>query len=316
MCVPRKLRVQYPGAIYHVMNRGDRREDIFYDDQDRRRFLQTLGQACEKTGWQIHAYCLMSNHFHLVVETPQPNLVPGMKWMLGTYTIRFNRRHKEFGHLFSGRYKALPVDGSTTGYLKTVCDYVHLNPVRAGLLTQGQLLAVYPWSSYGEYLKAPSQRLAWLRPHRLLGEWGIPKDSSAGRQRFAQVMEERRAQEGKDADWRAVERGWCVGSKEFKAELLQQMRERRADHYGSELREADEEHAEGLVRQELRRRGWKEAELAERRKGDPEKVQIAWRLRQETTMTLKWIARRLQMGTWTNVSNRLVEKRKQEEKCK
>jgi REP element-mobilizing transposase RayT len=102
----RKLRVQFPGAIYHVMNRGDRREPIFDDDDDRRRFLQTLAEACEKTDWQIHAWCLMSNHFHLVVETPRANLVEGMKWFLGTYTIRFNHRHKEFGHLFSGRYKA------------------------------------------------------------------------------------------------------------------------------------------------------------------------------------------------------------------
>jgi putative transposase len=96
--MPRKLRIQYPGAVYHVMNRGDRRENIFADDKDREKFLETLGQTCEKTGWQVHGYCLMSNHFHLVVETPQPNLVAGMKWFLGTYTSRFNRRHKEFGH--------------------------------------------------------------------------------------------------------------------------------------------------------------------------------------------------------------------------
>jgi REP element-mobilizing transposase RayT len=120
----RKLRVQYPGAIYHVMNRGDRREAIFADDQDRQRFLETLTEACQKTGWQVHAYCLMNNQFHLVVETPQPNLVVGMKWLLGTYTSRFNRRHKEFGHLFSGRYKALLVDGSGSGYLKTACKGV------------------------------------------------------------------------------------------------------------------------------------------------------------------------------------------------
>jgi putative transposase len=110
----RKLRVQYPGAIYHVMNRGDRREDIFADDQDRSRFLETLSEACQKTvadSW----FCLMTNHFHFVVETPQPNLVEGMKWFLGTYTSRFNRRHKEFGQLFSGRYKAKLVDGSGNG---------------------------------------------------------------------------------------------------------------------------------------------------------------------------------------------------------
>lgn len=107
----RKPRVQYPGAIYHVMNRGDRREPIFKDDADHQWFLETLGEAGAKTGWQVHAYCLMLNHFHLVVETPQGNLVAGMKWFLGTYTSRFNRRHQLFGHLFSGRYKSLIVDG-------------------------------------------------------------------------------------------------------------------------------------------------------------------------------------------------------------
>src|SRR5271165_3079274 len=110
--MPRKLRLEYPGAIYHVMNRGDRREDIVWDEADRRRFAETLGEACGKTEWQVHAWCLMRNHFHLVVETPQPNLVAGMQWLLGTYTARFNRRHKVFGHLFSGRYKSLIVDGA------------------------------------------------------------------------------------------------------------------------------------------------------------------------------------------------------------
>ena len=137
----RKLRVEYPGAIYHVMNRGDRREAIFKDDADRERFLETLGEVCVKTGWQVHALCLMANHFHLVVETPQGNLVAGMKWFLGTYTSRFNRRHKLFGHLFSGRYKALIVDGSGNGYLKTVCDYVHLNPARAQVADAGTAVA-------------------------------------------------------------------------------------------------------------------------------------------------------------------------------
>src|SRR2546425_13298298 len=115
------------------MNRGDRREPIFKDDTDRQRFLETLAECCAKTDWQVHALCLMPNHFHLVVETPKANLVAGMKWLLGTYTGRFNRRHKLFGHLFSGRYKSLIVDGSGNCYLRTVCDYVHLNPVRARL---------------------------------------------------------------------------------------------------------------------------------------------------------------------------------------
>ena len=166
----RKVRIQYPGAIYHAMNRGDRREVIFQDDQDRRRFVETLAEACQKAEWQVHAYCLMSNHFHLVVETPRPNLVEGMKWFLGTYTIRYNRRHREFGHLFSGRYKALVVEGSGNGYLKAVCDYVHLNPVRARLLGPEQALSEYIWSSFPLYLADPAQLPAWLCVERLFGE--------------------------------------------------------------------------------------------------------------------------------------------------
>ncbi len=140
----RELRVEYAGAIYHVMNHGDRRELIFMDDAGRQRFVETLGEVCAKTGWQIPAYVLMPNHFHWVVETPQPNLVAGMKWLLGTYTSRFNRRHNLFGHLFSGRYKSLIVDGSGSGYLKSVGDYVHLNPARANLVMADAPLKSFP----------------------------------------------------------------------------------------------------------------------------------------------------------------------------
>ncbi len=95
--MPRMMRVQYPGAIYHIMNRGDRRENIYVDDVDRQDFLKTLAEACQKTSWQMHAYCLMKNHFHLVVETPNANLVEGMRWFLSAYTIRLNHRQKLFG---------------------------------------------------------------------------------------------------------------------------------------------------------------------------------------------------------------------------
>lgn len=113
------------------------------DPPDRTLILETLGEACRKTQWQVHAFCLMDNHCHLVVETPRVNLVAGLRWFWGTYTARFNRRHKFCGHLFSGRYKSLVVDGSGTGYLKTVCDYVHLNPARAKLLRPEQSLKDY-----------------------------------------------------------------------------------------------------------------------------------------------------------------------------
>ena len=157
----RKLRVEYPGALYHLMSRGDRREPVFHDDPDRELFLATLGEACQKAVWEVHAFCLMPNHFHLVIETPQGGLVARRQWLLGTYTGRVNRRHKLGGHLFSGRYKALIVDGSGDDYLKTVCDYVHLNPARARLMAVEEPLRVYRWSSFPEYLKPPSKRVAW-----------------------------------------------------------------------------------------------------------------------------------------------------------
>lgn len=193
--MPRQLRIEYPGAIYHVMNRGDRCDPIFRDDFDRKRFVATLDEVCAKTNWQVHAYCLMNNHFHLVVETSEANLVAGMRWFMSTYTARFNRRHKLFGHLFSGRFKSLNVDGSGNGYLRTVCDYVHLNPVRAKLLRGEQPLRAYAWSSWPKYLKPPAQRPRWLRVDRLLGELHIPKDSVAGRVELENYLEVRRAQE-------------------------------------------------------------------------------------------------------------------------
>ncbi|MGE3310721.1 MAG: transposase [Limisphaerales bacterium] len=293
----RKLRVEYAGAVYHVMSRGDRRESIFRDDQDRGRFVETLGECCAKTGWRVHAYCLMPNHFHVVVETPQPNLVAGMKWFLGTYTGRFNRRHRFSGHLFAGRYKSLVVDGSGNGYLKTVCDYVHLNPSRAGLLGSKDPLRSYAWSSWPSYLQAPSKRPDWLRVERLLGEYRIPKDSPAGRRYLEEAVEGRRGQE-LSGEFKSIRRGWCLGEETFRRELLGRMSGRiGAEHYGSERGETDEEKAESIIAAELKRRGWTEATLRERPKGDAEKVRVAERLRAETSRTVGWVAERLHLGS-------------------
>jgi putative transposase len=302
----RKLRVQFPGAFYHVMNRGDRGEPIFNDDTDRMRFLETLGETCERTGWGIHAWCLMPNHFHLVIETPQPNLVAGMKWLLGTYTGRYNRRHKLHGHLFSGRYKALVVDGSGTGYLKTVCDYVHLNPSRARLLGREQKLAAFAWSSLRLYLQPPRKRPGWLRTGRLLGEHGIPRDSTEGRRELGRRIELRRQLEDGPGQFKELQRGWCLGDKAFRRELLVQMKEQVGEHhYGEERTATEEERAEQIVREGLKRLGWREEDLAARRKGDREKLKLALRLRSETTASVKWIASRLHMGTWTHLNHLL-----------
>ena len=290
------------------MNRGDRRERIFVDDADRQRFIDTLGEACAKTGWQVHAYVLMPNHFHVVVETPQPNLVAGMKWLLGTYTSRFNRRHKLFGHLFSGRYKSLIVDGSGSGYLKSVGDYVHLNPARAKLVAADAPLQSFAWSSWPAYLLAPSKRPAWLRVDRLLGAWGIPEDSPAGRQRLERALEERRGTE-EGEEFKPIRRGWCLGEEKFREDLLTQMSERMgAEHYGEERAKTAEAQAELIIAEELKR--GQEADLKTRPKGDSVKVALAARLRAETTMTVGWIAERLAMGTRGYLNHLLYRRRK------
>jgi REP element-mobilizing transposase RayT len=278
--VPRKMRVEYPGAMYHVMSRGDRREDIFLDDVDRQDFLKTLAEACQKTGFQVHAYCLMRNHFHLVIETPNANLVAGMAWLLSAYTIRLNHRHKLFGHVFSGRYQALIVEGSGSGYLRTVCDYVHLNPVRARLLRPEDRLLAYPWSSLGWYAAAREHRPDWIRTDRLLGEHGIGEDSAAGRQEFESRMEACRAEEPDAEALQPLRRGWCLGSEAFKQQMLERMEGRLGRHHSGALRqESAQVKAERIIAEELRRLGWQESDLPARPTRDPGKLARAGRLR-------------------------------------
>jgi len=308
--MPRHLRIEYPGAIYHVMSRGDRRDPIFLDDGDCHDFLKTLAEACQKTGFQMHAFCLMKNHFHLVVETPEGNLVAGMRWLLSTYSNRFNHRHDQCGHVFSGRYKALVVDGSNSGYLRTVCDYTHLNPVRAGMLPAESRLLEYPWSSFGFYLTDPKHRPHWLRVDRLLGEHGIATDTASGRLEFERRMESRRTGEGDASPWKGLRRGWCLGTSEFKKGLLERMHGHLGpNHSGAMNQEAGRMQAEAIIAKELRRLGWKEGELNRRAKSDPAKVELAAKLSQETTLTIGWIAQRLNMGTRNTLSTNL-QKRK------
>ena len=169
----------------------------------------------------------------------------------------------------------------------------HLNAARARLQRAEQALSAHRWSSYPEYVKAAGRRPSWLRVDRLLGEHGIPKDSPAGRGQFAARMEERRRTED-GREYRRIRRGWCYGEEAFRKELLGQMVGRAGEnHYAEERQESDTEKARRIVAAELKRLNWTESELRRRRKGDPKKVRIARRLREKTTMTLKWIAEAL-----------------------
>ena len=291
--MPRAMRVEYPGAIYHVMDRGDRQD-----------LLKTLAEACRKTDWQVHAYCLMRNHFHLVVETPSANLVEGMRWFLSAYTIRLNHRQKLFGHVFSGRYKALIVEGSGNGYLKTACDYVHLNPVRAHLLRPEDRLLAYPWSSFGYYLAAPAHRPGWLRLDRLLGEHGLIEDSAKSRREFERIMNQIRLEPD---DQTLLRDGWKIGAEDFHDWLADKLsRCGRKGERARERSETDAALAERLIMEALKELRWREIDLAMQPKGHRVKVEIARQLRLYTPMSYQWIADRLRMGTGGYVFNLLA----------
>ena len=131
--MPRKLRLLFPDALYHVINRGNYRRDVFESSGARGAFLTTLDEACRRHRWRVHAYVVMRNHFHLALETPEPNLTMGIHWLLGPFAYRFNRFRDERGHLFQGRYQAQLIEDASA--LGRVVDYIHLNPMRAGLVT-------------------------------------------------------------------------------------------------------------------------------------------------------------------------------------
>ncbi len=162
----RPLRLEFPGAIYHVTSRGNARLPIFEDDHDRQRFFVILQEVLKRFNWLCHAYCLMENHYHLVVETIDSNLSQGMRHVNGVYTQDFNRRHNRTGHVFQGRYKSIVVDRDN--YLLELCRYVVLNPVRAGLVSQP---GTYPWSSY-RATAGLGKGLSFLTMDWILGQFG------------------------------------------------------------------------------------------------------------------------------------------------
>ncbi|MDF7802114.1 transposase [Pontiellaceae bacterium B1224] len=307
----RKPRVEFAGATYHVMCRGNHQEAVFKDAKDNERFLDTLEEVSERNGWLIHAFVLMSNHYHLLLETPEPNLVDGMQWLQSTYTQRFNARHKVWGHLFQGRYKALPVDHGE--YFRTVADYIHLNPVRAHAcdLEKGSL-GDYTWSSYCGLMR-PAKRPGFLSVKRVLASHGLADDAS-GRSRYRNYMKRRildilHSTDPMKADeqWQKIRRGWAYGSDGFLLRIQGVLDsavsgKRRDSFMGEEMRMHDEQEAEKLVQHGLDLFGLQEEDLKTLKKGDDRKKVIAWYIRKKTSVRVEWITQRLQMGVTSNFS--------------
>ena len=268
------------------------------------------GETCQKTGWRVHAYVLMGNHYHLLVETPEPNLSRGMKWLQSTYTSRFNRRHQLFGHLFQGRFKAVVVDGADASYFQVVSTYIHLNPARAGLIRIGsERLKRYRWSSYPWYLSRRGPE--WLSRERVMGSVGLAPGQGRGYEAYleSRVLELGIKARRKELDkqWKELRRGWYLGGESFRDRMVDlagkgMAGKKRASHSGPARQAHDEQAAAkwlrlGLAALELRR-----ADLGGMLKGAPEKAVLAAWLRERTTVSLGWIAERLEMGHESRVS--------------
>ena len=199
----RPLRIELAGGLYHVTSRGDRREEIYRDDEDREAWLEQLGAVYERFKWRVHAYCEMTNHYHFVVETPQANLSKGMRQLNGVYTQYFNRRHGLVGHLFQGRFKAILVERDA--YLLELSRYVVLNPVRAGMVAEP---GAWRWSSYGAMVGLVASR-PWLETDWLLAQFG--SNRSRARQGYAAFVGEG----NRSALWDGLRHQVFLGSEPF-----------------------------------------------------------------------------------------------------
>lgn len=180
----RHLRIQYPGAFYHVINRGAAGEGVFPDTKTREKFLEYLGLAAERFFLKIHIYCLMSNHYHLLLETPEANLSRSMQWLQVSFAAYYNRRKERKGYVFQGRFRSILVEADE--YFEELSRYIHLNPVRAGMVDRPE---AYQWSSYRAYI-GEEDPPEWLDTGRLLSRFGKRRDSSARRyRRFVEAVD-------------------------------------------------------------------------------------------------------------------------------
>jgi len=301
----RSLRVEYAGACYHVINRGNYRSKIFLAKGAAEAFEHTLFEAAERFGWVIYAYVIMSNHFHICLETPEPNLSLGMKWLQGTWSMRNNRFRKRVGRPFQGRYKGILLQPEA---VSSVVSYVHLNPCRAGIETPEQI-GEYRWSSLNHYQRKARPECLEIGP--ALESIGGLKDTGHAIKKYLRYLEFLATDdaEQKRMLFEQMSKGWCFGSKEFKEQSLIKGKKKAAEldtmrFKGIEVSELDD----------VRESYWESsletfAKLAKidlgrlpLKKSAPGKVLLAAAMKKKTSVSNGWLARRLGMGQPASVS--------------
>lgn len=291
----RKLRIEYPGALHHVINRGNYRRDLFESVGAAKAFLDVLFTAATKFGWRLHGYVLMRNHFHIAVETPEPTLGEGMHWLQSTMATRFNRLRSESGHLFQGRYKQLVIED--TAALARVVDYIHLNPCRAKVLGPDQVVG-YRWSSLHALMKGP-------RPDVLVaGDWlqarGGWLDDRAGLNAYAAFVSDLAQNE---AQWASaglvgLSKGWAIGTHAWRKALAKTYSQQSLS-VGlprDEITELREARWETALHDSLRATGKSAEDLLTRPKKQDWKIALAQEVRRTSGASISWLASQLHLG--------------------
>jgi putative transposase len=304
----RKLRLEYSGAIYHVMNRGNYRRDIFETAGAAQSFVTTLTETVARFGWRLHAYAIMRNHFHLVIVTPQPNLTMGMHWLLSTVATRFNRYRSEQGHLFQGRYHALPIEDHHA--MAQVIDYVHLNPVRARLVLPEQVGA-FRWSSLSRFLRGP--RFPGLDPLGVLEGRGW-SDCAKGWTRYIAHLTEMATnhEEQKRLGYDGFSTGWAIGTVGWRKALARDY-STAAMTSGlacDEARPLREEHWRRTLDRKLTAAGKSRCDALVAPKTAKWKLQLANEVRADCGASLSWVTAELALGTQGTARSQLSRLRR------
>ena len=309
----RPLRFEYPGAMHHAINRGNYRSWIFEDDGAKKSFEKTLFEACDEHRWILHAFCVMGNHYHLALETPEGNLSSGMAWLQATFAMRFNRYRKEHGHIFQGRFKSIVVEDAQR--MAWLCHYIHLNPIRANILPMASI-GKYRYSSLHWLLQGKKGRPRFLDFSATLDACGRLKDGPVGRRKYVEYLswlsEDEPRQKALNFD--RMSKGWAHGSEEFKDALVEDRKREAAQRVidGDAGREAKEQLWKTGLNRCLKELKKGKGDISSDAKSADWKVAVCAALRQSFRCQLRWASERLNMGTEAGVSRGLRQLREGE----
>ncbi len=302
----RPPRLEFAGALYHVINRGNHRQKIFANPGAAEAFERTLGEAAIKFGWKVAAYVVMNNHFHLALETPEPNLSQGMKWLQGTWVCRSNRYRGQTGRPFQGRFKSLVIENGE-GF-RRVCDYIHLNPVRAKVVSMSEI-GTYRYGSLWQHLARRSE--PWMDGERVLYAAGIRAINRNGWKAYVRRLEAIMGEKSQNElhTSKHLSRGWCVGSPDFRKTLSETMsvelakwRTRRFEGLEADEVKAEQAHSWEESLQAFARAAKIDLTKLSPKKSASEKVLLAALLKTSTSVSNGWLANRLAMGQPASVS--------------